>query len=320
MFNLAWPWLLLAAPLPWLLRTLLPAAHSTGPALQVPFFTRLHRLHQQQPRHNRRPRLWLPLLIWLLLVVAASRPQWLQPQAQLNLGNSGVLLAVDLSSSMTIKDPGAEQDRYSQVRQLVARLLESRPEQPFGLILFGSKAYLQSPVTTDHASLNHWLAHSEPGMAGPDTAIGDALGLAIRKLTSTESTPGHVLLITDGASNSGVMPPRTAATLAAQQNIRIHSLGIGQPARGNPLLEPHALDEQLLQDLANQTGGRYIPAYRLPPTPALQQLLAGLPAVNQSIAGVHVISLQAPVLLAAWLLALLNGLLMLWPNLRRGKP
>lgn len=319
MFSLAWPWLLLAAPLPWLLRTLVPAARSSGPVLQVPFFSRLKQLHQQQPRHKRQSKIWLPLIIWLLLVLAASRPQWLQPITQPSLTPGGVLLALDLSSSMTIKDPGAEQDRYQQVRQLIARLLESRPEQPFGLILFGSKAYLQSPATTDHASLNHWLEHSEPGMAGPDTAIGDALGLAIRKLADQAPVPGHVLLITDGANNSGVMPPRTAAALAARHNIHIHSLGIGQPARGNPLLEPHALDEQLLQDLANQTGGRYIPAYRLPPAPALQQLLAGLPAVNQSTAGVRVIELQSSALLAAWLLALLSGLLMLWPSLRRSR-
>ncbi len=305
MFSLAWPWLLASLPLPWLLRHRLPPARRTGPVLLAPFFDRLQQLHEQQyTRHPVQQRL-LPLaLIWLLVVVAACRPQWTvlipvssPPQAE-------IMLAVDLSSSMNIHDSNQPHNRYQQVRQLLEHLLHARANDRFGLILFGSQAYLQSPATRDYQTLLYWLQHSEPGMAGPDTAIGDALGLALRKLADSPHARHDILLVTDGANNSGVMPPRTAARFAARQGIRIHSLGIGQPATNDSTPDNHALDEQLLQELAQLTGGRYIPAYRMAAEPALHQLLDSLPAppatrTEQQVTPLYPLPLLLALVLAA---------------------
>lgn len=315
MFSLAWPWLLTALPLPWLLRAGLPAAGRTGPVLLTPFYQRLQQQHHQLSARRSGRRSPLPaMLVWLLVVLAACRPEWTRLVAADSPPRAQIMLAVDISSSMNIQDDLEQPNRYQQVRLLLEELLAARPQDHFSLILFGSQAYLQSPATLDHRSLNYWLEHSEPGMAGPDTAIGDALGLGLRKLASQPGQRHDLLLITDGASNSGVMPPLAAARLAAERGVRIHSLGIGQPATGDSLQDLHALDEALLQELARLTGGRYIPAYRMASGPALQALLDSLPTRVPLSLQPQVTPLYPLPLLAAFLLALASTLA---PLLRR---
>ncbi len=257
MFNLAWPWLLLCLPLPLILRWLLPPADPSQSALRVPFFNQLDKLASQEPalRNRFSPRFWLPATIWILLVFAAARPQWLEPQKHLNIAGRNSMLAVDLSASMLVKDlEHSNISRFDATRELLLQLLASRPDDRFGLIFFASQAYLQAPLTFDHDSLRHWLERVEPGIAGDNTAIGDAIGLGIKRLRNLHASQKNLILLTDGANNSGIMPPRTAARFAAREGIRIHALGIGQAA-SNSQTGP---DQALLQDITWLTGGRYL--------------------------------------------------------------
>ncbi len=257
MFDLAWPWLLLLAPLPIFLRLLLPASPPADTALLIPFFSRLAALagRDKQPVYRLHLRLLVPALIWLLLVFAASRPQWLEPLRTLNPDGRNSMLAVDLSASMLTRDvAGSNENRFTITRTLLLQLLDRRPDDRFGLILFASQAFLQSPLTFDHDSLRHWLHTIEPGIAGDNTAIGDAIGLGIKRLRDLPASDKNLILLTDGANNSGIMPPRTAARFAAREGIRIHSLGIGEAGDGNQ----DGPDLALLQDIAWLTGGYYL--------------------------------------------------------------
>lgn len=257
MFNLAWPWLLACLPLPLLLRWLLPVSPPSHLALKVPFFTRLATLSSQEPslRSRLNLRVWLSALTWLLLVFAAARPQWLEPQKPLNLEGRNSMLAVDLSASMQTKDlQHSGHSRFDATRELVLQLLNKQPNDRFGLIFFASQAYLQAPLTFDHDNLRHWLATVEPGIAGDNTAIGDAIGLGIKRLRNLPASQKNLILLTDGANNSGIIPPRTAARFAAREGIRIHALGIGQLADDSQA----GPDQALLQDITWLTGGRYL--------------------------------------------------------------
>lgn len=257
MFSIAWPWLLLSLPLPLIVRWLLPPAKSAQSALRVPFFNQLEKLAQQQPprRNPFNLHTWLSALIWLLLVCAAARPQWLEPQKHLDTTGRNSMLAIDLSASMLAKDLRQNTlSRFDATRELLLQLLAKRPDDRFGLIFFASQAYLQAPLTFDHDSLRHWLERVEPGIAGDNTAIGDAIGLGIKRLRHLQASQKNLILLTDGANNSGIMPPRTAARFAAREGIRIHALGIGQAAVGSQA----GPDQALLQDITWLTGGHYL--------------------------------------------------------------
>lgn len=258
MFSLAWPWALIVLPLPALLRGLLPASTNNRTVLRIPFFQPLHSLSSRQPRRIHLASSAngvLVALVWLLLVMAAARPQWHSPQRSLAADGRNSMLAVDLSASMQTRDlQQLDASRFEITRTLVQRLLNNRPDDRFGLIFFGSQAFLQAPLTFDHASLQHWLHSAAPGLAGDNTAIGDAIGLAIKRLRELPARDKNLILLTDGANNSGIMPPRTAARFAAREGIRIHTLGIGQAA----IASQQGPDQILLQDLAWLTGGRYL--------------------------------------------------------------
>lgn len=319
MFSLAWPWVFLLAPLPLLLRLWLPACSSGGSALQVPFHARLEALASHEQRLHQRFRLHLlvPLLIWLLVLAAAARPQWLQQQRPLEQNARTSMLAFDLSASMLKEDLGtAGISRFDATRELVLQLLALRPDDRFGLIFFASEAYLQAPLTFDHESLRHWLNTATPGIAGDNTAIGDAIGLAIKKLRQLPNSERNLILLTDGANNSGVMPPRTAARFAAGEGIRIHSLGIGQPGDGNQ----DGPDLPLLQDLAWLTGGRSLHIASESSLEQALQLFDSLPGnTSPAPSAWRVRELYAWPLLAAMAVAMLQALLRLLTATRSNK-
>ncbi|MGI6407145.1 MAG: VWA domain-containing protein [Thiopseudomonas sp.] len=307
MLSLAWPLVFLLLPLPVLLRYWLPPSTPAVSALRVPFYDQLTTLasHKRLRKHMR---LVLPALIWLLVLLAAARPQWLELQRPLDMTARSSMLAFDLSASMLKEDldtPGVS--RFAATRQLVLQLLEQRPEDRFGLIFFASEAFLQSPLTFDHISLHHWLDTASPGIAGDNTAIGDAIGLGIKKLRQLPATERNLILLTDGANNSGIMPPRTAARFAAREGIRIHALGIGQPGDGNQ----DGPDLALLQEIAWLTGGRalHVTDNTLEP---LLQLLDSLPANLSARSTLQAQELYSWPLLGALLLAMLQAACLLW--------
>lgn len=258
MFELAWPWVLILLPLPLAIRYLWPPAPTANDALNMPGYSALCAQDGQTASSLASGQRWQRLLaglVWLLLILAACRPQWLSSQPLHEQSSRASMLAVDLSASMLTSDlSDSNESRFAITQELLHGLLQAHPEDRFGLIFFATQAFLQAPLTFDHRNLQHWLDSAEPGMAGDNTAIGDAIGLGIKKLRHLPAAEKNLVLLTDGANNSGIMPPLTAARFAASEGIRIHTLGIGQSALGSQA----GPDQELLQEIAWLTGGRYL--------------------------------------------------------------
>lgn len=326
MFEFAWPWVFLLAPLPWLLRLLLPAADSGEAALKVSFLSELEGLSGRRARAN------LPAwrqqarfaALWLLLLLATARPEWVGEPLPLPASGRDLLLAVDVSGSMAYSDmrwDGNEISRLELVKKLFGDFIEDRQGDRVGLILFGSRAYLQSPLTFDRHTVRIWLDEALVNIAGPQTAIGDAIGLAVKRLRERPADSRVLVLVTDGASNSGEIEPRTAARLAAEEQVKIYTIGIGaDPERTgimgmlgmNPGVD---LDEPTLIDIAEQTGGAY---FRARNTEELKQIEATLdrlePALQQPTRARPALALYSWPLGAALLLSLLLVIQLIWPH------
>ncbi len=272
MIVLAWPWVLLALPLPRLARAVLPEAQPEGAALRLPLQLALGLdLKDAAQAANRRKRLWrgLAWLAWVLLVIAAARPQWVGDPVQLPLSGRDLLLAVDVSGSMESQDylwQGHPVDRLSLVKAVAGDFIERRTGDRIGLILFGSRAYLQTPLTYDRSTVKALLEEAVIGLAGRETAIGDAIALAVKRLRDRSEKNRVLILLTDGTNTAGAIDPLEAAELAARAGVRIYTIGIGGGALGvsTPfgVLRRQAgdLDAETLQTIAQKTGGRYFQA------------------------------------------------------------
>ncbi|VVN76050.1 vWA domain-containing protein [Pseudomonas fluorescens] len=291
MFEFAWPWIFALLPLPWLLRVLLPAADSGEPALKVSFLADLEGLARRRARAN------LPawrqqtpfLLLWLLLLIAAARPQWLGEPLPVAASGRDLLVAVDVSGSMDFPDMQWQDEdvsRLTLVKHLLGDFLEDREGDRVGLILFGSQAYLQAPLTFDRRTVRIWLDEARIGIAGKNTAIGDAIGLAVKRLRQRPAQSRVLILVTDGANNGGEINPITAARLAFEEGVTIYPIGIGaDPDSGtlsflglNPSLD---LDEPALKEIAEVTGGRYLRARNGEELQAIKETLDQLEPVTQ---------------------------------------
>lgn len=267
MFELHWPAALLLLPLPWLLHWLLPPARVPSTALQVGFLSRLEQLQAGAAPVPPTRRRWPFVGIWLLLIIAACRPQWLGDPLPISISGRDMMLAVDLSGSMQYEDmllEGQQVQRMAVVKQLVSNFIAERQGDRLGLILFGSSAYVQAPLTHDLQSLDQWMEEAFVGLAGRETAIGDAIGLAIKRLAAEPAQSRVLVLITDGANTAGEMNPLPAARYAASEGIRIFTIGVGADAsqsRQSGVQDPSIdLDEGTLVDVALTTGGEYFRA------------------------------------------------------------
>jgi Ca-activated chloride channel family protein len=269
--EFAWPWLLWAWPLPLLLHWLLPAARHGNAALRVPFYARLSGvLDAAGGAHAPWWRWLLMLMIWTLLLLAAARPVQLGEAVSLPQSGRNLMIAVDLSKSMEMEDMiigGRAVDRLVALKVLLGDFIARRDGDRLGLILFGRNAYLQSPFTFDHRTLRQLLEETVIGLVGPETAIGDAIGLAVRHLREQPEEQRVLILVTDGANTAGNITPGRAAELAQEAGVRVHSIGIGAEQMvqrsifGNRVINPSAdLDEATLRRIAELTGGRYFRA------------------------------------------------------------
>jgi Ca-activated chloride channel homolog len=283
MWTLAWSWMLLALPLPWLVRRFVPAEPiDRDAALKVPFGAELNDLAgMRAPSLGRRWRLAVLAAAWILAVLAAARPQFVGEPVSLPMTGRDLLLAIDLSGSMEEQDfqlNGQWVDRLTALKSVATDFINHRVGDRVGLILFGREAYLQAPLTFDRATVNTLLNEAVIGLAGKETAIGDSIGLAIRTLEDAKVQQGRrvLVLLTDGANTAGAVEPRKAADLAAQRKVVIYPVGIGADALtvrslfGLRQINPSAdLDEGTLTAIAETTGGKY---FRARDTQEFQQI------------------------------------------------
>jgi Ca-activated chloride channel family protein len=274
MWTLDWWWMLLALPVPWLLRRLTsPQKLDRGAALEVPPASPLAGLVATGPVASRRGRAAIVLFaVWTLVVLAAARPQHVGEPLALPVSGRDLLLAVDLSGSMEEQDfvlDGTPVDRLTATKAVAHEFVGRRVGDRVGLILFGREAYLQTPLTFDRETVQTLLRESAIGLAGKETAIGDAIGLAIRTLEDAGIEDGRrvLVLLTDGANTAGEVDPRKAAELAAERSMVIYTIGVGADSMtvrtlfGERQINPSAdLDEATLTAIAESTGGQYFRA------------------------------------------------------------
>lgn len=269
--TLVWPWLLLLLPLPWVYRHLRRSLNQQMPALRSPLYMAMARDEKSIGRSTHRTKLWLLAIIWLALVLAAARPTWVGDARDLSRTGRDLLLAVDLSESMRARDmvaaDGSATDRLTVVKEIVGEFVRQREGDRIGLILFGTRAYLQSPPTYDHETLLALLNDARIGFPGGATAIGDTIGLAVKRLRERPDRGRVLILLSDGADTASQIKPHQAASLAAAHNLRIYTIGIGSEGGGRPgVLGALArgassdLDEETLTAIAEATGGRYFRA------------------------------------------------------------
>jgi Ca-activated chloride channel family protein len=238
--------------------------------LRIPFFAVVAAARSVRPPRRARWKLILAVLIWLLLVLTAGRPQFVGAPFSMPLSGRDLLLAVDISGSMQTEDMVLEQqitDRLSAVKAVAGDFIERRTGDRLGLILFGQQAYLQTPLTFDRTTVHTLLNEAAIGLAGRETAIGDAIGLAVKRLREQPQDNRVLILLTDGANTAGEITPLRAAELAANEGVRIYTIGIGADRMavnslfGRQWLNPSAdLDETTLTTIAGKTGGRYFRA------------------------------------------------------------
>ena len=274
--GFAWPWLLLAFPLPLLARWLLPAARNTAAALKVPFGPRLDAVARGGGHSLRGGGAgWIVWLAWALLCVAAARPQQLGEAVQPPQVGRDLMLALDLSGSMSEPDMalgGRPVDRLTAAKAVLADFLDRRGGDRVGLIVFGRRAYALTPLTRDLDTVRQQLTDSVIGLAGQETAIGDAVGLAVKRLRTqpadrTGSKQHVLILLTDGVNTAGLLDPLKAAELARDAGVRVHTVAFGGEGSlslfGFQLPMPGAgdeIDEATLRKIAEQTGGRFFRA------------------------------------------------------------
>lgn len=266
MITLAYPWLLLLLPLPLLVLYFWPAHREPRSALQVPFLRRLVRITGREAGEGAAVlqgvwgrRIILPLC-WLCTVLAIARPQWIEPPVSKSVPMRDLLLAVDLSGSMETQDftdaNGKPVDRLTAVKQVLDDFLSKRKGDRVGLIFFGTAPFVQAPFTEDLPVCRELLAEAQTKMAGPQTAFGDAIGLAITMFDRSDMKDRVLIALTDGNDTSSQVPPAKAAEIAKSKGIVVHTVSVGDPRAAGE----QALDVPTLQAVAKETGGIYAAA------------------------------------------------------------
>lgn len=297
MIELLTPWALLFLPLPWLVYRFCSPAKRQERALKVPFLQTFSDLNTEQTISAKR-HLWkyiLLIITWLALVLAAARPQWVGDPIKLPTTGRDLMIAVDISGSMSTDDlklNNRTATRLAVVKSVVSEFIKRRQGDRLGLILFGTNAYLQAPLTFDRNTVETLLNEAPIGIAGGKTAIGDAIGLSVKRLRKRPVNSRVLILITDGVSNVGEVEPIQAAKLAAQEEVTVYTVGVGSDEMvlpgifgtnfGSRRVNPSAdLDEDTLKEVANLTQGRYFRAKDTQQLADIYRLLDQLEPIEQ---------------------------------------
>jgi len=328
MLELLWPWALAIAPLPLLYRWLRKPAAVNIRALRAPLLANAAGEAGTAVSNNLRKSLLLLTLslIWLSTLTALSRPIWIGEPIALPTNGRDILLAVDISGSMEREDMrlnGNMVNRLDAVKNVVGDFVLERQGDRLGLILFGEKAYLQTPLTFDRKTMQTLLFEAQLGFAGQGTAIGDAIGLSVKRLQERPENHRVVILLTDGANNAGELAPLKAAELASRAKVKIYTIGIGAEVMetrsifGSRITNPSAdLDEKTLSGIADATGGKFFRARNPQELTEIYQELNRLEPIEQDAETIRPIAV-----LYHWPLSLafaLSLLIALFKNLNTG--
>jgi Ca-activated chloride channel family protein len=284
MITFAWPFMLLALPLPWLIHRWLPA-QSTLPSsgLKVPYLQDFDHVSTEMNRTTSSWLIRLAALAWTCLILACCRPQWYGELIGQPSSGRELMMAVDVSGSMAQEDFEIQNqmvDRLTATKIIASDFLKQRSGDRIGLILFGTTAHIQTPLTYDLTTVSTLLNEAFIGITDdkPATSIGDAIGLAIKRLSDTDSDSRVLILLTDGANTAGQLTPLQAADLAQKKQLTIYTIGIGAEELivkgffGNQRINPSRdLDEATLKAIADKTGGQY---FRARNTAELKQIYA----------------------------------------------
>ncbi len=272
MLSFVWPWFYLILPLPFLYRKLRRSANSESPYLESTILLSIAETQNRLVSSTSQRRLLILLLIiaWLSLVTAIARPVNIGDPVALPTTGRDILLAVDISGSMEREDMiinGREVNRLCAVKSVVSEFVNTREGDRLGLILFGERAYLQTPLTFDTKTLQDLLNEAQIGFAGNGTAIGDAIGLSVKKLKERPDSNRVLILLTDGSNTAGVLSPSEASDIAKKAKVKIYTIGIGDGRQRNQVLfgqtlvnQNNDLDERTLTAIADLTGGKYFRA------------------------------------------------------------
>ena len=270
-----WPEMIALVALPIVVRWLLPSVKQGktsgvgGGALRVPFFTEMAVFGAQVIPGSNRVSKWLLSLMWLCFVLAMMRPTIYDRATELPREARNIMLAVDVSESMAQQDfdvAGRPVSRLAMVRDVVGDFIQKREGDRIGLVVFGSEAHLLAPLSRDRKALASLFADVGIGVAGGQTAIGDALAQAVRGTDAVPADKKVIILLSDGYNNAGVIPVQQAVELAQKQNIKVYTVGVGSDAKtignffGAFQVGGADLDEALLTQIADKTGGRYFRA------------------------------------------------------------
>lgn len=288
MNHFAFPSAVFLLILPLIFRYLLPAVKGLhGDALKVPFIEDLQKIAVKSGgiwgaklgKKSSEVALWGLYLIYILLVIAAARPQWVGEPIPMRSESRDIMLIMDISNSMLEPDFAVGNrriNRLSAVKKTASDFIDKRTDDRIGLILFGTQAYLQAPLTYDKKSVQDILWSMDAGMAGNSTSIGDAIGLALKNIKDDDKKEKILVLLTDGENNDGSLSMPEAINLAKNENVKIYTIGVGaessfidsffgmQIGFGNS-----GLDEASLKQLAQDTQGRY---FRAKDTQSLQEI------------------------------------------------
>ncbi|MBI5592561.1 MAG: VWA domain-containing protein [Deltaproteobacteria bacterium] len=234
-------------------------------------------IREIQPSGMLRIERLLPVLKYTalcLMIAAMARPQWGTRQVSVLTEGINIVLAVDLSESMAALDfkyKGKIVNRLEAIKSVIQDFIAKRNGDRIAMVVFGTHAYTQLPLTRDYNTIASILDRLQIGAAGPNTAIGDAIGISLKRLEDVKSKSNIIILLTDGDSNSGELSPRTATELAAQKGIKIYAVGVGtrgkvpflikDPVFGERYVYQQVdIDEDALKDIATKTGGLYFKA------------------------------------------------------------
>ena len=263
MITLGLPFALGLLPLPWLIWRLMPPVREKVTALRFPFFRRIAEAAGADPREGAvvlvrsRVQMAAALTVWALVVVALAQPERVGQPVEMTRAARDVVLAIDISGSMDARDfPGEDGkplQRLEAVRNVVKEFVTGRDGDRIALIVFGSKAYVQAPLTEDLTTILDLLDRTQVGMAGPHTALGDSIGLAIRTFEASEIEDRLMILLSDGSDTASWMSPVNAAEIAAGDGVEIFTIGVGDPEASGE----NRVDLVALQDIARRTGGAY---------------------------------------------------------------